>query len=132
MIVSQLQLSGAVLLMSGRNNATRKIRCLVLGLAACFVVDGMSSAATNETVRVVAADLQQTNGPFNTVFKRCVGAGRANEGLRADWQRQLTIVRRECGFNPLTRPTRLNPPHLLAKVINSWRKTSCDNAVVLA
>jgi len=28
----------------------------------------------------------------------CVGAGRANEGLRADWQRQLRLVRAECGF----------------------------------
>ena len=32
------------------------------------------------------------------MFKLCVGAGRANEGLRADWQRQLTIAHRECGF----------------------------------
>jgi xylan 1,4-beta-xylosidase len=49
-------------------------------------------------VRLIAADLQQTNGPLNTMFKRCVGAGRANEGLRADWQRQLTVAHRECGF----------------------------------
>lgn len=27
-----------------------------------------------------------------------VGAGRANEGLRADWQRHLATVRAECGF----------------------------------
>jgi xylan 1,4-beta-xylosidase len=33
------------------------------------------------------------------MFKQCVGAGRANEGLRADWQRQLAYVRKECGFN---------------------------------
>ncbi len=32
------------------------------------------------------------------MFKFCVGAGRANEGLRADWQRQLTEAHRECGF----------------------------------
>ena len=32
------------------------------------------------------------------MFKFCVGAGRANEGLRADWQRQLRFVHRECGF----------------------------------
>ena len=55
-------------------------------------------AATNETARVVSADWRQTNGPLDTMFKRCVGAGRANEGLRADWQRQLAYVRRECGF----------------------------------
>jgi len=45
-------------------------------------------AATNETVRVISADLQQTNGSLNTMFKFCVGAGRSNEALRADWQRQ--------------------------------------------
>jgi xylan 1,4-beta-xylosidase len=57
-----------------------------------------SHAATNESVRIVSADLRETNGTLNTMFKRCVGAGRANEGLRADWQRQLACVRRECGF----------------------------------
>ena len=53
---------------------------------------------TNETPRLISADLQQTNGPLDTMFKFCVGAGRANEGLRADWQRQLTYAHRECGF----------------------------------
>ncbi len=28
----------------------------------------------------------------------CVGAGRANEGLRAGWRDQLRLVKRECGF----------------------------------
>lgn len=28
----------------------------------------------------------------------CVGAGRANEGLRADWQQHLKMVRQACGF----------------------------------
>ena len=61
----------------------------------------LSGASANETVRVVSADLKETKGPLNTMFKRCVGAGRANEGLRADWQRQLSIVRRECGFESI-------------------------------
>jgi len=72
--------------------------CLALVLATCFATVSLSPAATNETIRVISADLQQTNGPLNTIFKRCVGAGRANEGLRADWQRQLTEAHRECGF----------------------------------
>jgi xylan 1,4-beta-xylosidase len=58
----------------------------------------LSAAATNDSVRVVSADLRQTNGLLNTMFKRCVGAGRANEGLRGDWQRQLAYAHRECGF----------------------------------
>ena len=32
------------------------------------------------------------------MFNECVGAGRANEGLRADWQQQLAYVKKECGF----------------------------------
>lgn len=32
------------------------------------------------------------------MFKECIGAGRANEGLRADWQQQLAYVKKECGF----------------------------------
>ena len=32
------------------------------------------------------------------MFNFCVGAGRANEGLRADWQRQLTYAHQQCGF----------------------------------
>ena len=75
-----------------------KIWCLVLGLAALFGAVDSSRAATNETARVVSADLQQTDGPLNAMFKFCVGAGRANEGLRADWQRQLAQAHRECGF----------------------------------
>ena len=75
-----------------------KAVCLTLALAACFATVSLSSVATNESMRVISADLQQTNGPLNTMFKFCVGAGRANEGLRADWQRQLTEAHRECGF----------------------------------
>ncbi len=51
--------------------------------------------------RVVAADIQQVKGPLDRMFQLCVGAGRANEGLRADWQRQLAWVHRECGFRYL-------------------------------
>ena len=35
---------------------------------------------------------------MNPMFKECIGAGRANEGLRADWQQQLTYVKEQCGF----------------------------------
>ncbi len=70
----------------------------LLCLAAFFAATDLSAAATNETARLVSADLRQTNGPLDTMFKFCVGAGRANEGLRADWQRQLAYAHRECGF----------------------------------
>ena len=59
-----------------------------------------TTADTNQIVneRLINADLRQVKGPFNTMFKSCVGAGRANEGLRADWQRQLVYAHKECGF----------------------------------
>ena len=48
--------------------------------------------------RVIDADFSKDKGPTNRMYNFCVGAGRANEGLRADWQRQLKEVRAECGF----------------------------------
>lgn len=48
--------------------------------------------------RTIMTDFKLAKGPLNTMFKECVGAGRANEGLRADWQQQLAYVKKECGF----------------------------------
>ncbi len=48
--------------------------------------------------RTISIDLNREIGPMNTMFKECIGAGRANEGLRADWQQQLKIVKQECDF----------------------------------
>jgi xylan 1,4-beta-xylosidase len=48
--------------------------------------------------RVIEVDLARKPSPANTAWRRCVGAGRAAEGLRADWQRQLERVHRDCGF----------------------------------
>ncbi|HEY1661682.1 MAG TPA: beta-xylosidase [Verrucomicrobiae bacterium] len=36
--------------------------------------------------------------PLNHFWSLCVGAGRANEGLRADWQEHLRLAVKECGF----------------------------------
>jgi len=51
--------------------------------------------------RVIQADCARVKGPTNRMYNFCVGAGRANEGLRADWQRQLREVRDQCGFRYL-------------------------------
>ncbi|OCX54641.1 glycoside hydrolase [Mucilaginibacter sp. PPCGB 2223] len=48
--------------------------------------------------RVITVDAGQAKGAFNRSYNFCVGAGRANEGLRADWQRQLRLTRAGCGF----------------------------------
>ena len=73
---------------------------LLSGLVGLALFSSPLSAAGNPD-RVISADLQQVQGRFNRKTDFCVGAGRANEGLRADWQRQLAEVRRECGFRYL-------------------------------
>lgn len=70
-------------------------------VAVWFLLTGIAPAAeTNPPVtdRFITADVRQVQGPLITMFKRCIGAGRANEGLRADWQRQLIYAHKECGF----------------------------------
>jgi xylan 1,4-beta-xylosidase len=52
----------------------------------------------NQGQRVITVDVNQEKGAFSTMFKECIGAGRANEGLRADWQQQLAITKKECDF----------------------------------
>ena len=90
------------------NHLSSKPFCLLVVVGATAVV-GQSlalAAATGETpsaksdahVRVIAADVNAVQGPLDTSFKECIGAGRANEGLRTDWQDQLREARRECGF----------------------------------
>lgn len=50
--------------------------------------------------RVIQLDFNKVKGSFSTMFKECIGAGRANEGLRADWQRvageESTAAREAC------------------------------------
>lgn len=48
--------------------------------------------------RAITIDVTAKKGPMNTMFQKCIGAGRANEGLRADWQQQLMELRKDCGF----------------------------------
>lgn len=48
--------------------------------------------------RIIEADLSRVRGSMSRMYNFCVGAGRANEGLRADWQRQLRQAHADCGF----------------------------------
>jgi xylan 1,4-beta-xylosidase len=59
----------------------------------------ISDDQTNSVAaRSIAVDMNNIRGPLDTSFKMCIGAGRANEGLRADWQDQLREAQRDCGF----------------------------------
>jgi xylan 1,4-beta-xylosidase len=57
-----------------------------------------SVSAADTDARSITIDMDNVRGPLDTSFKMCIGAGRANEGLRADWQDQLREAQRECGF----------------------------------
>ncbi|MGI4749850.1 MAG: GH39 family glycosyl hydrolase [Janthinobacterium lividum] len=63
----------------------------------CLSVSGLVSAQ-NQTERSISIDPNLVKGSLNRSYNFCVGAGRANEGLRADWQRQLRITKQELGF----------------------------------
>ncbi|MBV9925628.1 MAG: glycoside hydrolase [Acidobacteria bacterium] len=68
-------------------------------LCACLLLAfGRAAAAQPAPARVISADYQRVKGARDRFPLRVVGAGRAAEGLRADWQRDLALVHRECGF----------------------------------
>ncbi|MFT3827630.1 MAG: glycoside hydrolase [Chitinophagaceae bacterium] len=75
-------------------------RFIVLALLANVFVLQLAAQATGQT-RIISADYNRVAGPLNNYFDMCVGAGRANEGLRADWQQQLALVKEQCGFRYL-------------------------------
>jgi xylan 1,4-beta-xylosidase len=52
----------------------------------------------DESSRNISVDFTRESGVLNNFFNECIGAGRANEGLRSDWQKQLEYVKKECGF----------------------------------
>jgi xylan 1,4-beta-xylosidase len=70
-------------------------------LSACTATQTSTPLSTTPADRTISADLRQIKGPLNPMFKSCVGAGRANEALRADWQKQLAELHEQCGFTYL-------------------------------
>jgi xylan 1,4-beta-xylosidase len=73
-----------------------------LFVIALIVLTGFSLKAQKKSdalpERTISVDVNQVKGPLSKNFKECIGAGRANEGLRADWQQQLAMVQKEIGF----------------------------------
>jgi xylan 1,4-beta-xylosidase len=54
--------------------------------------------STNAQQRNISVDVNKVKGELSQSYLYCVGAGRANEGLRADWQAQLKEVQEKIGF----------------------------------
>ncbi|MEP7319503.1 MAG: hypothetical protein ABI921_12205 [Panacibacter sp.] len=68
----------------------RKILCPTWFLFLTLIVQAQT--------RTINVDISNVQGKLNTFFSECVGTGRANEGLRADWQRQLRYAKQQLGF----------------------------------
>jgi xylan 1,4-beta-xylosidase len=76
---------------------------ILLLLLTVFIIHLLSGQTEDEITviagpRQVKVDFQNVKGPMYEMFDECIGAGRANEGLRADWQQQLRYVKEQCGF----------------------------------
>lgn len=63
-------------------------------LAALLALPLLSAAQE----RVIDVDVRQVQGKLDRMYNLSIGAGRANEGLRADWQQQLADLKRDTGF----------------------------------
>lgn len=50
---------------------------------------------------MMVIEFQKEGKELKHTWSNCVGAGRANEGLRADWQQHLKTAADECGFRYL-------------------------------
>jgi len=70
----------------------------LLAVTSAFALSKKGKKKLEISQRVINVDYSAEKGTMNTMFKQCVGAGRANEGLRADWQQQLAYVKKECDF----------------------------------
>lgn len=68
---------------------------LVAGLL-CRSEDANAAGTMPPPVRVITADWQTIKGPRSEMFRECIGAGRAAEGLRTDWQQQLIRFTTRC------------------------------------
>lgn len=70
-------------------------------LSGVLVLLASSATLFAQSPRIISANYQHVKGPRDRFAHLVVGAGRAAEGLRADWQRDLAVVHRECGFEYL-------------------------------
>jgi xylan 1,4-beta-xylosidase len=77
-----------------RNQVSLGALLLALSASCLSAQVAAQDKAQTQPTRTVHADLSKVTGPHSDVPLRVVGAGRAEEGLRADWQEQLATVER--------------------------------------
>jgi xylan 1,4-beta-xylosidase len=66
--------------------------------------------------RVIDLHLGRVQGKLSATPNLVIGAGRANEGLRADWQQQLAEIKRDAGFKYIRMHGLLNDDMAVYKV----------------
>ncbi len=78
-----------------------KRACIFIILLVVSAIGGhlQASPILADTSRNIAVNIGQVKGVRSKVYQQCIGAGRAAEGLRADWQQQLAMVKHDIGFN---------------------------------
>jgi xylan 1,4-beta-xylosidase len=64
-----------------------------------FLLLCLTASCLAQVPQTLTVDAAHILGPHSQTPLNTVGAGRANEGLRADWQEQLSTVQREIGFH---------------------------------
>lgn len=74
----------------------RSIMCVPKPMIRILLVIALLASAAFS--RTIVADLNNVKGPTDRFYNMTIGAGRAAELLRADVQRDMKIVRDECGF----------------------------------
>ena len=84
--------------------AIKFLRCVFIVLIACagwLAENTLADDAAVIPTRSITADWQNIQGPHSGLFHECIGAGRAAEGLRAEWLRQLKMCQDEIGFKAI-------------------------------
>jgi len=67
-------------------------------LTKIFIISFCFIATVMNAQDQIQIDVKSEGEKFDHFWSKCVGAGRANEGLRAGWLEQLQLVNENCGF----------------------------------
>lgn len=70
----------------------------VHGIFTLLIVVCFMNISTSMAQEKVNLDVNSPGEKFEHFWSKCVGAGRANEGLRAGWLEQMEKVQQDCGF----------------------------------
>ncbi|HSC68249.1 MAG TPA: glycoside hydrolase [Cellvibrio sp.] len=76
----------------------RLAKSFLLSSLVFLITSSIVPVTTWAQERAIQIDIAKVRGELNTFFKESIGAGRANEGLRADWQQQLAEIKRDTDF----------------------------------